>query len=73
MFKTIKTAEQIATEKAKQEQEKVNAEARRYLAETDWYVVRHQESGTEVPADILAERQAARNRVVEQVESDPAE
>lgn len=64
MFKTIKTAEQIAAEKAKEVQEQVNHEARRYLAETDWYVIRQQETGEAIPADILTERQSARERVI---------
>ncbi len=42
-----------------------NAEARAYLASTDWYVVRLQETGTPIPADISAARQAARDSVVE--------
>ena len=48
-----------------QEQERINTEARAYLAETDWYVIRLQETGEPVPAEILAERAAARARVVE--------
>ena len=46
-------------------QQQANAEARAYLAETDWYVIRMQETGEPVPADILAERSAARARVIE--------
>lgn len=63
MFKVIKTPEQVAAEKMRQEQDRVNEEARRYLAETDWYIIRNQETGKEVPADVLAERQMARDRV----------
>lgn len=48
-----------------QMQEQINAEARAYLAETDWYVIRLQETGEPVPADVLADRSAARARVVE--------
>jgi hypothetical protein len=65
MFRTIKTAEEVAAEMAQQEQVRVNAEARRYLAETDWYVVRLQETGVEIPTGVLVERQAARDRVKE--------
>jgi len=43
----------------------INDEARRYLSETDWYVIRQQETGVEIPVDILTERQAARNRIVD--------
>ena len=46
-------------------QQQVNTEARAYLAETDWYVIRLQETGEPVPAEILAERSAARARVIE--------
>ena len=51
-------------QKAREEQERINQEARAYLAETDWYVIRAQETGVEVPADILQKRQEARDRVV---------
>ena len=46
-------------------QQQANTEARAYLAETDWYVIRLQETGEPVPAEILAERSAARARVIE--------
>lgn len=45
-------------------QELVNAESRAYLASTDWYVIRLQETGAPIPAEILDERAAARARVV---------
>ena len=45
-----------------------NAEALAYLASTDWYVIRKQETGAEIPADILAKRQEARDSIVEVVE-----
>ena len=51
------TAEELQAQK--------NAEARAYLASTDWYVVRKAETGTEIPADVIAARQAARDSVVE--------
>ena len=51
------TAEELQSQK--------NAEARAYLASTDWYVVRKAETGTEIPADVLEKRQAARDSVVE--------
>ena len=34
--------------------------ARRYLAETDWYVTRKAETGTAIPNDILTKRAQAR-------------
>lgn len=46
-------------------QEAISAQARAYLASTDWYVIRYQETSEPIPPDILIERQAARGRVVE--------
>ena len=46
-------------------QAQINAEARAYLASTDWYVTRLNETGAVIPDDVLAERQAARGSVVE--------
>mgnify|MGYP001626934018 CR=1 FL=1 len=34
--------------------------SKKYLADTDWYVSRKAEAGTEIPADVLALRQQAR-------------
>ena len=48
-----------------QAQVKRNAEARAYLSQTDWYVVRFSETGTPIPDDIRANREAARASVVE--------
>ena len=64
MFNNIKTAEQLATEKAQAEIEAANAQARDYLAKTDWYVIRQQEQGTLIPDDILTARQVARDSIV---------
>lgn len=52
-------------EKQISEQEKTNAKARRYLATTDWYVIRKMETGVEIPEDISAARVAARLSIVE--------
>lgn len=41
-----------------------NLEAKRYLYETDWYVVRFIETGIPVPEDITNARAAARQRIV---------
>lgn len=46
----------------------VKAEAARqdaiiYLRSTDWYVIRQIETGKEIPAEITAERKAARDRL----------
>jgi hypothetical protein len=64
MFKEIKTSEQVAQEKAQQEQERINNESREYLKSTDWYVIRQQETGVAIPQDILDARQAAREAIV---------
>ena len=64
MFKEIKTSEQVAQEKAQQEQERINNESREYLKSTDWYVIRQQETGVAIPQDILDARQAARERII---------
>lgn len=40
-----------------------NKDARIYLAETDWYVTRKSEIGTEIPSDISTKRQEARDRI----------
>lgn len=42
----------------------INAEALAYLASTDWLVIREVDAGTPCPADIKAERAAARARIV---------
>jgi hypothetical protein len=54
-----------ATKIAAAQQFKVNAEARAYLASTDWYVIRFQETAVAVPADIASARQAARDSIKE--------
>lgn len=62
-FTQMKTAEEKALEETRAEQEHINAEARQYLRDTDWYVVRYQETGVKIPEHVLSERQAARDRV----------
>lgn len=42
----------------------INAKARQYLADTDWYVVRFSETGEVIPDNIKLKRQEARDRVV---------
>ena len=51
-------------ELAKQAQEKVNADALAFLASTDWYIIRLQESGIAVPQTVLDARATARLQVV---------
>ena len=62
-FSKLKTAEQKQAEKEQAEIDRVNAEARRELAETDWYFMRELETGKPMPAAIKAKRSAARSRV----------
>ena len=45
-------------------QEAVNAEALAYLASTDWLIIREVDAGTPCPAEIKAERAAARSRII---------
>ena len=40
-----------------------NKDARKYLADTDWYVVRKTETGEAIPDDITTARQEARDRI----------
>lgn len=50
---------------AKDDQEKINAEALTYLASTDWMVVRAMEDSMKpIPEDIKIARQAARDKVI---------
>lgn len=42
-----------------------NAAARAYLAETDWYVIRLQETGQPVPDEVLKLRAEARASVID--------
>lgn len=40
-------------------------EQQNILSSTDWYAIRYADSGVEIPADIKAKRQAARERIDE--------
>ena len=40
-----------------------NYDARKYLADTDWYVTRKAETGKAIPTDILTKREEARAKV----------
>lgn len=44
-------------------QNKINYEARKYLNETDWYVIRLNETGTPIPAEVVQLRAEARAKV----------
>lgn len=50
---------------SEEKQQLVNAKSRAYLAKTDWYIIRQQETGEPVPEDVLAKRAEARATVVE--------
>jgi hypothetical protein len=50
------TPEQIAESILNQQK----YEAREYLASTDWYAARLSETGQAIPAEVLAQRQSAR-------------
>jgi hypothetical protein len=44
-------------------QDDINSEALAYLASTDWYVIREQETGVVTPEDIKTARAEARERI----------
>lgn len=50
-------------------QEEINqqriAELQEYLNSTDWYVARYSETGVEIPEEVKAERQKAREEISE--------
>lgn len=49
---------------AEELQVRVNTEARQYLLDTDWYVIRMQETGEPIPVGVSEARAAARQRIV---------
>lgn len=49
---------------AEMNQEKQNKEALKYLAETDWYIIREMDSGIQCPGDVKQLRAEARAKVV---------
>ena len=56
----IRTKEDIAAEAEKKKRASAAEAARRYLAETDWMIVRSTETGKPVPPDVIEARAAAR-------------
>ena len=54
--KIILSAEQIA----ESERAVLRRSAKAYLKETDWYVSRYAETGTEIPEEVLTKRAQAR-------------
>lgn len=65
------TAEDKARQAEEAQRAADNTEARAYLASTDWYVIRLQETGQPVPEDVLASRAAAREKVIHQPATPP--
>ncbi len=57
----VQTAEDKTQARAAADRAHARAEARRYLAETDWYVIRAADTGTSVPETIRTDRAAARD------------
>ena len=53
-------AQYVAPEPEPATKEQLAAEARAYLASTDWYVVRRSETGEPIPQDVMDKRAAAR-------------
>ena len=49
---------------AKLDQEKINEEALKFLAETDWLIIRELDCGVVCPAEIKLQRQEARAKIV---------
>ena len=45
---------------AEVELKKSQSEAKKYLDDTDWYIIRKMDSGVDVPSEIQSQRQAAR-------------
>lgn len=45
-------------------QDSTNTTSLKYLADTDWYVIRYLETGVAIPADITTARAAARASIV---------
>lgn len=55
--------EAIDTAKAKAATEAHISELQSYLDSTDWYVVRYADTGEAIPANVKAQRQAAREEI----------
>lgn len=60
---TLNITEIPAEQIAQRDQERLNQTSLRTLNETDWYVVRFAETGTPIPDEIKAKRQAARDAI----------
>ena len=62
---TIKTASQLAADAEAAEQVRAANAARRFLAETDWMVIRAAETGKPIPQDVVEARALARKTASE--------
>lgn len=56
---------EIIDDSVQKAQEQTNLEAKSFLAETDWIVIRAMERGEQLSSEFKAERDAARARIVE--------
>lgn len=67
VFKEVEWEVRAARPEPTEEQKKQrrNAEARYYLASTDWYVIRQMDEGTPVPEEVKVARSEARKSIVE--------
>lgn len=45
-------------------QDQINSQALKYLADTDWYIIRTMDSGVAIPEEVVQLRQQARDRIV---------
>lgn len=65
-LRKLQSVIQSHTNKLQEEaQKQTNKQARAYLASTDWYVIRKEETGAAIPQEILDARAAARASIVE--------
>ena len=58
-FKDFRTDEQIAVD----DQDRISVEAKRYLDDTDWYIVRKYETDKDIPQEILEKRAEYREQI----------
>lgn len=58
---------QITDITAELEQERINAEALKYLADTDWMIIRELDANIPCPADVKLARAEARAKIVRNV------
>ena len=61
-WQVVKDAQPLPEEPTAQEI--LNSDSLSYLTETDWYVIRNQETGADIPQDILTARAEARSAIV---------